>query len=214
MDTAPKFKRRCASRPVPHNIRTFTLLSPSTPLQRGRICGVAGPDRVALDGLEKEDDRLHVPYLRLPRQSATANGATTPGFSGPFPSHSGVFGPPAPFRSLQSTLVREYSVWWQFRPRSLWDASPGVMSQPPVVTWSVFGSPPLRTFHHCPVAGRPLTHSPRREVVSGPVQLGGPTPRLLGDLLWQLGLCLFGLPAREVRVNPHSMIGSWVVALR
>ena len=101
MDTAPKFKRRCASRPVPHNIRTFTLLSPSTPLQRGRICGVAGPDRVALDGLEKEDvcDRPNVPYLRLPRQPVSANGATTPGFSGPFPSQCVL---------LQPTLNREY----------------------------------------------------------------------------------------------------------
>ena len=69
--------------------------------------------------------------MRLPRQSATANGATTPGFSGPFPLHSGVFGPPPLFCTLQSTLVREYSDCWQFRPRSLWVASPGVLSQPP-----------------------------------------------------------------------------------
>ena len=30
--------------------------------------------------------RPNVSYLRLPRQPASANGATTPGFSGPFPS--------------------------------------------------------------------------------------------------------------------------------
>ena len=51
--------------------------------------------------------------LRLPRQPVTANGATTPGFSGPFPSYSGVFGPPPLFALMQSTLVRENSVWWQ-----------------------------------------------------------------------------------------------------
>ena len=47
--------------------------------------------------------------MRLPRQSATANGATTPGFSSPFPLHSGVFGPPPLFvrcspRWFESTL--------------------------------------------------------------------------------------------------------------
>ena len=42
-------------------------------------------------------NRLSTARLRLPRQPATANGATTPGFSGPFPSHSGVFGLPPLF---------------------------------------------------------------------------------------------------------------------
>ena len=47
-----------------------------------------------------------------------------------------------------------------------------------------------------PRDGLPLTHSPRREVVSGSVTRRVPTPRLLGVLLWQLGHGLFGLPAR------------------
>ena len=53
-----------------------------------RISGVEELDRVALDGLEKADvcDSPNVTYLRLPRQPASANGATTPGFSGPFSS--------------------------------------------------------------------------------------------------------------------------------
>ena len=42
-------------------------------------------------------NRLTTARMRLPRQPPTANGATTPGFSGPFPSHSGVFGPPPLF---------------------------------------------------------------------------------------------------------------------
>ena len=42
-------------------------------------------------------NRLTAARLRLPRQPATANGAPTPGFSFPFPSHSGVFGPPPLF---------------------------------------------------------------------------------------------------------------------
>ena len=50
-------------------------------------------------------NRLTTARLRLPRQPATANGAPTPGFSFPFPSHSGVFGPPLLFLRTQSTLV-------------------------------------------------------------------------------------------------------------
>ena len=51
---------------------------------------------------------------------------------------------------------------------------------------------------HPPVPGDgfPLTHSPRREVVSGSVTRKVPTPRLLGVLLRQIGDGLFGLPAR------------------
>ena len=55
-------------------------------------------------------NRLTTARMRLPRQSATANGATTPGSSGPFPLHSGVFGPPPLFvrcspRWFESTLT-------------------------------------------------------------------------------------------------------------
>ena len=63
-----------------------------------------------------------------------------------------------------------------------------------------------------PCARSAIARSPRREVVSGPAQLGVPTPRHLGvensDVdkavapAWQLGSGLFGMPAREIRVNP------------
>ena len=80
-------KVNCASRPVPRNIPPFTLLSPASSLQRDRVCGVEGLDRVALDGHEGDVcDCRDVSCLRLPRQPATANDATTLGFSGPFPS--------------------------------------------------------------------------------------------------------------------------------
>ena len=49
---------------------------------------------------------------------------------------------PALFRTLQSTLVREYTVCWQFRPRSLWVASPGVLSQPPLLLGRFLGRRP------------------------------------------------------------------------
>ena len=101
------------------------------------------------------------------------------------------------------------------RPRSLWDASPGVMSQPPVSLARFSGRRPCA--RSAIARGRRLlTHSPRREVVSRPVQLGVLTPRHLGDENsgWQLGSGLFGMPAREIRVNPLQLIGPWVVALR
>ena len=85
-------------------------------------------------------DRPNVSHLRLPRQLASANGATTPGFSGPFPSQCVL---------LQPTLIREYlfvcGSWVAF---SL-GCQPGSSESAPCVTWSVFGSPPLRTVRHC-----------------------------------------------------------------
>ena len=60
---------------------------------------------------------------------------------------------------------------------------------------------------------RPLTHSPRREVVSGSVTRRVPTPRLLGVLLWQLGRCLFGMPAQGPSRALSRMVGSRVAAL-
>ena len=88
-------------------------------------------------------NRLTTAGLRLPRQPVTANGATTPGFSGPFPSHSGVFGPPPLFvrcspRCFESTLT----------VGSL-GRQPGSFESAPFVAWSVFGSPPFRTVRHC-----------------------------------------------------------------
>ena len=54
-------------------------------------------------------NRLTTARMRLPRQSATASGATTPGSSGPFPLHSGVFGPPPLF-------VRYSPRWFESTP--------------------------------------------------------------------------------------------------
>ena len=76
------------------------------------------------------------------------------------------------------------------------------MSQPPVSLGRFSGRRPLRTVSHCTGQVATDPQSPR-EVVSGPAQLGVPTPRLLGFTeRWHLGLFLFGLPAREIRVNP------------
>ena len=72
------------------------------------------------------------------------NAATTPGFSGPFPSHSGVFGLPPLFVLTQSTLVGEYFFCGSYRLCLF--GMPGVRV---VSSWSVFGSPPLRTVRHC-----------------------------------------------------------------
>ena len=108
---------------------------------------------------------LQKPKLQLPRQHAATSGAATPGFLGPFPSYTGVFGTP-PFLCTDA----QHAVWRVPLCCGSWVAlslgcQPGSSESVPCVTWSVFGSPPLRAFHHCPVAGG---HSPRREVVSGP----------------------------------------------
>ena len=39
-------------------------------------------------------------------------------------------------------------------------------------------------------------------------------PRLLGDLQWQLGRSLFGMPARGPSRPLFRMVGSWVAALQ
>ena len=99
---------------------------------------------------------------------------------------------------------------------------PGSSESVPFVTWSVPGSPPF-----CPpLPGdrRALTHSPRREVASGPFTRGVPTPRLLGvSQRWRCS----SVPALGV-IRPLSLwvaspgvlsqplshpIGPWVVAL-
>ena len=68
-------------------------------------------------------DRLSTTRLRLPRQPAAANGATTPGFLVPFPSEC-VDAAHAGSRAL-------LSVSWQLpRSLSLRDASPGSESSP------------------------------------------------------------------------------------
>ena len=100
---------------------------------------------------------------------------------------------------------------------------PGSYESAPCVTWSVFGSPPLRTVRHCtgqvatdpqspkggsqracPTRGAHPTASGRRGTVA-----------LLKQTYpaWQLGSGLFGMAAREIRVNPLTLIGPWVVTL-
>ena len=67
---------------------------------------------------------------------------------------------------------------WQLRPQSLRDASPGP-SRPLLVGYRVAAlalGPPL------PGGRRPLTHSPRREVVSGPAITEGAHPTASGRL--------------------------------
>ena len=121
-------------------------------------------------------NRLTTAGLRLPRQPATANGATTPGISGPLPfAHRGLWCH-APFLidavHAGSRVTRLVTV----RPRSLRDASLGSESSPP---GRFSGRRPCA--RSAIARGRwLLTHSPRREVVSGPAQLEVPTPRHLG----------------------------------
>ena len=67
----------------------------------------------------------------------------------PSPSRTGVFGPPP--LVVSPTLVREYLItvtsgsWVAF---SL-GCQPGSYESAPCVTWTVFGTPPLRTVSHC-----------------------------------------------------------------
>ena len=72
------------------------------------------------------------------------------------------------------------------------------------VRCSVFGSPPLRSFHHCPVPAFPLTHSPEGGSQWCRITRGVPTPRLLGvSGRW----CCFGshtLPSRTVALLTQS----------
>ena len=64
--------------------------------------------------------------------------------------------------------------------QSLWDASPGVISQPP---WSLGRFQAAPSFvPPLPGGRRPLTHSPRREVVSGPANTRGAHPTASGRL--------------------------------
>ena len=95
----------CASRPVPHNIPPFTMLSPASSLQRGRICGVEGLDRVALDGHEGDAcDCRDTKCLRLPRQPATAKWRHDARVLGSLPYGQWGLWASALFPMLQTTL--------------------------------------------------------------------------------------------------------------
>ena len=104
------------------------------------------------------------------------NGATTPGFSGPFPSDSGVFGPPPLFVCCSPRWVESTSFFWQLG-LSLFGMPARGPSRPLLVGYRVAAlalGPPL------PGGRRPLTHSPRREVVSGPAITEGAHPMASG----------------------------------
>ena len=55
--------------------------------------------------------RLSTARLRLPRQLATAKWRHDAGFSGPFPSHNGVFGPPQLFVCCSPRWVESTSLF-------------------------------------------------------------------------------------------------------
>ena len=124
------------------HLRSPTTHPPSSLLQRGRICGVEGLDGVALDVLEKADvcDRPNVSYLRLPRQPASANGATTLGFSGPFPSQC---------VEAAHADTRVPFCFWQLG-RSLFGMPAQGPSRPLVVGFRLAA---LDSVRHCKVAG-------------------------------------------------------------
>ena len=106
----------------------------------------------------------------------------------PSPSCTGVFGCPSVFCTDATHAVSRVLLYC-----SSWAAlAPCIPFVPPP-----------------PGGRRPLTHSPRKEVVSGPTTRGVPTPRLLGSSLeWQLGRVLFGLPARGPSRPLHRMVGT------
>ena len=110
---------------------------------------------------------------------------------------------------MPSTLVREhlFSVTSGSQVAFSLGCQPGSSESAPCVTWSVLGSPPLSSFHHCTgqVATDPL--SPKGGCQRA-CPTGGAHPTASGRLkgvalikqsalLWQLRSHLFGLPARE-----------------
>ena len=140
-------------------------------------------------------------YQKLPRQLAETSGAATPGIS---------------FRPLCAvmtpTLISVYFLTVAVGSHALWGASPGVMSEPPA---SLVGfwvaalsrsttdrwqeatdpqSPEGGSQRACHTRGAHPTASGRHEGVALIEQTA---------LLWQLGSCLFGLPARG-RVVPFD----------
>ena len=78
----------------------ISLLSPICPLQRGRICGVEGLDRVALDGLKK---RLTYANVQTYRTCGCRDNPHQP----MAPRRQGLRVPSLRSTLVQSTLVRE-----------------------------------------------------------------------------------------------------------
>ena len=131
------------------------------------------------------------------------NGATTSftscvvGFLGPLPFFCTVATHDV-FRAPLSVAVRKLS-----------------SESAPCVTWSVFGSPPLQFVPPLPGGRRPLTHSPRREVVSGPAHTRGAHPTASGRHAMTVRTQpLWVASPGVIESAPFSqLIGPWVVAL-
>ena len=148
------------------------------------------------------------------------------------PRRWGLWSPPvrtvgsfkAPPLGAISTLVREYLLVASGSWASISSGcQPGVRVIP-FFAWSVLGSPPFGTVHHCTEQVATDPESPK----GGSQQarpLGVPTPRLLGfrrsgvvlavgpAVERQLGRSLFGMPARGPSRPLCYLIGLWVVAL-
>ena len=116
---------------------------------------------------------------QLPRQPAAVSGAATPRSLGPLPLARWGLWAPSPFVRCRHRAGSSISCYFVSAVRALSLASPGVLSQPLLSLGRFLGRrppfvPPL------PGDGISLTHSPRREVASGPVTRVVPTSRLLG----------------------------------
>ena len=91
---------------------------------------------------------------------------------------------------------------------------PGSSESAPCITWSVFGSPPLQHGPPLPGGRWPLTHSLRREVVSGPAHTEGAHTTASG----RHAMAVRTQPLRDAspgsESSPFRMVGTWVAALQ
>ena len=142
--------------------------------------------------------------------AATESRTRCPGSSGPFPSEC-VYADHAGLRVSLLAVKASFSSGCQ----------PGVRV---VNSWSVFGSPPLRRVRHCTGQVATDLQSPEGGSQRASANWGCPPHGIWASMrsgvdeavgpAWQLGSGLFGMPAREIRVNPLFVIGLWVVALQ
>ena len=128
---------------------------------------------------------------------------------GPPPLRTGVFGAP-PLGAIP-TLFREYLFVAVWASVSL-GCQPGSYESAPFFAWSVLGSPPFSTVHHCTGQVATDPQSPKGGSQRACPQ-GVPTPRLLGvsqrwrclssrTLLWQLRPLSLRVASLGVRVVP------------
>ena len=141
---------------------------------------------------------LWVWHQQLPRQPAEASGAATPGFLGALPFVRRVFG-------ADSFLLHRCHPHCFESSSFLWQLGRFLFGLPARLRHLVgFWVAALQLVPPLPGDRMPLTHSPRREVVSGPATRGVPTRRLLGVAKrW----CCFGshtLPSRTVALFAQS----------